>query len=96
MDDAAGAICGLNAATASGASVETELLLLPLRHGGKTHARMMGALSPVALPAWLGFEPVTRSDIRSMRIIWPSGLQRAPLLAEQRRAAFTVISGGRG
>jgi hypothetical protein len=95
MDDCAGAVCGLHAETANGNSVELELVLLPLRHGGKTHARMMGAVSPVTSPPWLGFEKVERCDIRSMRIIWPSGLTRAAVAPEQRRAGFTLIPGGR-
>ena len=46
----AGARAGAIAATPS----DYELLMLPLRHQGKTHARIMGCLVPVALPAWLG------------------------------------------
>jgi hypothetical protein len=95
MDDSAGAVCGISAETASGGSVELELVLLPLRHAGRTHARLLGALSPVMSPSWLGFEAVTSGEIRSMRIIWPSGLSRAAVPPEQKRALFTLIPGGR-
>jgi hypothetical protein len=95
MDDAAGAVCGVTVSTAAGEQAELELLLLPLRHAGKTHARMLGALSPVLTPPWLGFAPIIDAEVRSMRIIWPSGLARSAVPPEQRRALFSVIPGGR-
>jgi hypothetical protein len=95
MDDSAGALTGLAARTRDGDLAELELLLLPLRHGGKTHARMLGSLSPLNPPAWLGQKPLVDAAVRSMRIIWPSGRARAPLTPEARRARLTVLPGGR-
>ncbi len=94
MDECAGAITGLAVETDRGETADLELLVLPLRHGGKTHARVLGALSPVNLPPWLGHDKIARTEVRSMRIIWPSGLPRAPG-PDQRRQRFTVVTGGR-
>lgn len=95
MDESAGAVTGLRASTAHGASADFELLVLPLRHGGKTHSRVLGALSPVIPPDWLGQHPVTATEVRSMRIIWPSGRPRPANAPEERRARFTLLHGGR-
>ncbi len=99
MDECAGAVTGLAVETESGKTADLELLVLPLRHGGKTHARVLGAVTPVEAPQWLGFESIVRVEVRSMRIIWPSGLpgMRQPLPAGpiERRARFTLLSGGR-
>ena len=57
-DETAGVIAGANGRTAEGYTVELELLLLPLRHRGLTHARQIGAFSPLAVPFWLGSSPV--------------------------------------
>ena len=82
-----------------------ELLLLPLRHRGKAqartpHARILGALSPIAIPSWLGLRPALCLRMISMRFIEDGGLaQQTPeelthgMIA--RRRAFSVIPGGR-
>ena len=46
-----------------------ELLVLPLRHYGKTHSRVLGMVKPVTTPAWLGVLPVGELSLRSLRII---------------------------
>lgn len=54
------------------ASLDMELLLLPLRHFGKTHALMLGALTPAGHPAWLGRRRAPALGLRSMRIVHAS------------------------
>jgi hypothetical protein len=99
MDDSAGAITGLHVSTERGGTADLELLVLPLRHRGRTHERLLGALAPVTLPDWLGHDRVSAVEIRSMRIIWPSGLQRRETQrgasASERRSQFTLLPGGR-
>jgi hypothetical protein len=94
MDESAGAITGIHVETEKGDGCDLELLALPLRHRGRTHERMLGALAPPSPPPWLGFDAIVKAEIRSMRIIWPSGMPRRsePL---SRRARFTVLPGGR-
>jgi hypothetical protein len=76
-DDAAVAVIGARGATELGRQVDLELGLLPLRHCGRTHARVLGSLAAVETPYWLGSCAVTRFELTSLRMIWPSGRRRA-------------------
>jgi hypothetical protein len=49
--------------------LDLELLLLPLRHHGKTHARILGALSPASLPSWVGLFPAGAMSLLSLRVL---------------------------
>lgn len=61
--------------------LEAELLLLPLRHFGRTHSRVLGALAPVRQPRWLGLAPAGPLKLRSFRIIEESEARaRAPMI----------------
>lgn len=51
------------------ASLELELLLLPLRHFGKTHSRVLGSLSAVYQPEWLGQMRARPLELISLRVI---------------------------
>ncbi|GLK75885.1 PAS domain-containing protein [Methylopila jiangsuensis] len=76
-DDAAAAVIGAVGWTDLARRVDLELCILPLRHRGRTHARLLGALAPVETPHWLGACPVTRFEMTSLRMIWPTGRRRA-------------------
>lgn len=95
MDDAAGAVAGIVGTTEDGHEIDLELLLLPLRHGGKTHARLLGALSPRAIPAWLGIDPVVKLNTVSLRMIWPSGRRNIAEEKAEMRRKLVVHHGGR-
>jgi hypothetical protein len=105
-DDAAVAVIGAQGATELGRKVDLEIGLLPLRHRGRTHARVLGSLAAVETPYWLGACPVTRFELTSLRMIWPSGRRRplepaaetprSPLADVGRRMGrFLVFDGGR-
>lgn len=49
--------------------LELELLLLPLRHFGKTHSRVLGALAPAYQPEWFGQLRAGPLELVSLRII---------------------------
>lgn len=53
-------------------TVATEILLLPLRHHGLTHARLLGCCAPCAAPAWLGLAPLAGLELLSMRALQSS------------------------
>ena len=56
------------------AGVETtdvEVLLLPLRHHGATHSRVLGACAPHSLPRWLGLLPIGTLALTSLRALAP-------------------------
>lgn len=52
--------------------LELELLLLPLRHFGRTHSRVLGSLAPVRQPLWLGVAPAGPLKLRSFRVVQES------------------------
>ena len=96
----AGAVAGFSAETARGFSVALELLLLPLRHRGRTHARLLGALSPAFSPDWLGLDQITSVRLVSVRMISASGrhldaAEEFAVTPEKRRANFVLHEGGR-
>lgn len=97
-----GLVVGLLATNTEGAALDLELLLLPLRHRGKTHARLLGALSAKVVPPWIGLHPITGLATVSLRVISPSqqameasfGPGRAE--AVEKRRQFVVHRGGLG
>jgi hypothetical protein len=46
-----------------------ELLLLPLRHFGKTHSRLLGSLASANQPSWLGRTIASKLQLKSLRIV---------------------------
>ncbi len=96
MDESAGAVAGLSGESATGAPIYLELLLLPLRYRGRTHARVLGVLSPAVSPDWLGFDTVAWMRMISLRMLWPAAAVHTP--AAPRRAEpprLVVLPGGR-
>lgn len=68
-DEAQPALLGAKARPRDWAAAELEVLLLPLRYNGATHARLLGCIAPHALPAWLGLAPVLGLELVSMRAL---------------------------
>jgi hypothetical protein len=99
IDETAGLVAGIVGCTDKDATVDLEMVLLPLRHREKTHARLMGAMSPAVIPPWLGIDPVTHLKTVSHRVIWPSGRpvppEPVPKGAADRRRGFVLHRGGR-
>jgi hypothetical protein len=98
IDETAALVVGL-AGAADDDALDLEMILLPLRYRGKTHARIMGALSPATVPPWIGLRPLTHLRTVSHRVIWPSGrpLPQGPLRdeARDRRRGLVLHPGGR-
>ncbi len=46
-----------------------ELLLLPMRHHGQTHSRILGLIKPVKAPAWLGLLPIGPMKLNALRVL---------------------------
>lgn len=102
LEDTAGVVAGLQAWNHNGSELPMELLMLPLRHRGRTHERLIGALSPATIPSWAGLVPLCRLSIRSLRIIEPGPLPEPseadafdPPISDERRRMFVVHEGGR-
>ncbi len=54
---------------ASRRALDLELLLLPLRHFGKTRSRLLGALAPLGEVDWFGRVPAAKLEIVSLRMM---------------------------
>jgi hypothetical protein len=105
VDETAGVVAGLVGQTDEGDRLDFEMVLLPLRHRGKTHSRLLGAISPAIVPNWIGLHPIVAFETTSLRVIWPSGRESeiatevassaVEAQAEERRRHFVVHPGGR-
>lgn len=71
LDDPTPAILGVSTAPVGRMPLELELLLLPLRHFGRTRARVMGCLCPAGHPGWYGLLPVAGLKMTTLRILGP-------------------------
>lgn len=101
--DTLGVVAGLRGANAAGESLDMELLLLPLRHRGRTQVRALGTLTPDSAPHWLGLRPVVSAETTSLRVLArrePEGGLPPPPPANDRspvrRGHLLVHAGGRG
>ena len=65
-------LIGAQSAPDGAAALALEVLALPLRHHGATHARILGSLSPSANPAWLGLFPLKPLRVASLRALAPT------------------------
>ncbi|WP_293862624.1 PAS domain-containing protein [uncultured Alsobacter sp.] len=99
-DEARPAVAGVVGQTEDGEQIELELLLLPLRHRGRTHARVLGCLSAATLPPWFGLTPLQSLHLVSMRIVRGTPrvaqqpVQQGPTVVGSRRGHLRVFEGG--
>ncbi len=100
-DEAGGVVASVSGRTAQGWAQELEMTLLPLAQRGDTHARMIGSLTPLSAPFWLGAAQLGSLTLGSYRHL-DSALEApaaarlvAGTQAPARRAMLTVHEGGR-
>ena len=67
--------------------VKFETILMPLRHNGSTHTRILGAMTAIEEPYWLGVQPVLEQRITGLRLIWPDDV---PVEESVREVATSV------
>jgi hypothetical protein len=100
-EDEIAVVAGARGRTPEGFSCELELLLLPLRHRGRSGQRILGALAPLAVPVWLGasrLEPLSLGSLRYLAApLQPAAPSRLAASVEraQPRRDFVVYEGGR-
>jgi hypothetical protein len=98
-DDSTGLIAGARGRTQEGYAVDLELLLLPLRHRGRTHARQIGVLAPLTVPFWLGSSPVIDLTLlahRYLGVTHPAAAKSTVPPPDGRpRRGLVVYEGGR-
>jgi hypothetical protein len=97
-----GVVAEAHVRTPEGFSCDLELLLLPLRHRGRSGRRMLGALAPLAVPGWLGASRLEPPSLGSLRYLTEAYDEQAtparaaaPFAHEQPRRDFVVYEGGR-
>jgi hypothetical protein len=71
-DEAQPFLIGAVAAPLGFPQVEVEVLLLPLRRRGDTHARALGCCAPRGVPRWLGLAGVGSLTLLTLRALGPS------------------------
>ncbi len=70
-EDHAVALVSFQGSTALQTKVNFETILMPLRHNGSTHTRILGAMTALDEPYWLGVQPILEQRITGLRLIWP-------------------------
>jgi hypothetical protein len=68
-EEATAMVAGVSSNPRSAPPLDLELILLPLRHHGRTRARILGALSPASLPSWIGLFPAGDLSLLSLRVL---------------------------
>ncbi len=93
-------VAGISGETATGQTVDLELMALPLKHRGRTQARLVGSLAALDVPYWVGNVPLERLRIVSARRLYPGIVPLSPdgLDLEERprpTGRLKVLPGGR-
>jgi hypothetical protein len=70
-EDHAVALITFQGITALHTKMSVETILLPVRHNGSTQTRLLGAMTALDEPYWLGSQPVIEQRITGLRLIWP-------------------------
>ena len=78
-----------------------ELIFLPLIHTGEAINRILGAITAIEPPFWLGAEPLLRQEIVELNLHWPDGVpafmaQGGGEVISLARRRFRVVPGGLG
>jgi hypothetical protein len=84
-DEAQPFLIGAAAAPLGFPQVDVEVLLLPLRRRGDTHARALGCCAPRGVPRWLGLAGVKALTLLTLRALGPSDCGDEPSSGETSR-----------
>jgi hypothetical protein len=66
-DSAVPAVASLAGETIDGRRLDLEMLVLPLRHRGRTNTRLLGSLAAGEWPYWAGQVPIARFRLNTVR-----------------------------
>lgn len=89
VSDGAVGMLEFDAASSDDRQARFEMLVLPLIHAGRTINRLMGNMTAIEPPYWLGSVPLARQSIRSIDLVWPDGQPRF-LTAETEAVVATI------
>ena len=105
-DEAQPFLIGAEARPSGLSPVDIEIALLPLRHHGVTHSRVLGCIAVSAAPHWLGLVGAGQATVTSLRPLDPKktssraresavGADFSLRVAPSRRGHLFVYSGDR-
>jgi hypothetical protein len=98
-DSAIPAVAGVAGETQDGRRLDLELLLLPLRHRGRTDVRLVGSLASGDWPYWAGQVPLVRFRLNSVRYLQADAalgkIDLAPPQTRQPLGRLRLLPGGR-
>jgi hypothetical protein len=72
-------------------SVALEAILLPLVHDGVSIGRVIGAMSAMSSPHWLGHEKLRERRLLRHELIWPDGRPHAVVERTGRQVPFQPV-----
>jgi hypothetical protein len=75
-DEAQAFLIGAEARLPNLDAADVEIVLMPLRHHGLTHARVLGGLAVHAAPAWMGLSSAGPIALTSLRALDPPTRER--------------------
>lgn len=88
-EDHAVALVTFQGSTSVSTKALFESILLPVRHNGSTQSRMLGAMTALETPYWLGVEPIMEQRITGLRLIWPDDLSLQDMVRDVAAAVPT-------
>jgi len=76
-----------------------ELVLLPLIHTGETINRLLGVITAIEPPFWLGGDPLLRHELVELHLHWPDGppahaTRESAEIVRLSPRRFRVLNGG--
>ena len=91
LDDRAATVAGALGSPHGYDAVVFEMMLLPLRHHGKTHARLLGSIAASVAPTWIGLYPIEGLAIHAFKHVL-----QVPALETSDRFGFASARSGSG
>jgi hypothetical protein len=87
---ASGGVCVLTVEvqSESGRLATFEVVVLPLTHTQNSVDRLLGAISAIDAPEWLGFESILSKRLVTDEVIWPEGRPHAVVETLDRQVPF--------
>ncbi len=87
-----GLLVAADGVSLTGQSVPMELLVLPLAHRGRIGARMIGVVSMLESPYWIGRDEITTLNVTHTKLIWPNWRDAQPTPARPALASAAIAA----
>jgi len=99
LNDGAVGHGSFQARTETGRDTSFEFTLMPLIHTGDTINRLLGSITAIDRPFWLGAEPLTTFEVAEVHLLWPDGSPAflkdgGDEIVRLSRKRFRVVEGG--